>query len=116
MMLLSIFLFFVPDARAQSDDANKILKTMSDYMASHKILVILRYRRRGDHPGGAKDSIRQFRGHLQIGRPDKIRASRTGGYADVELVFDGKTITVYAKHNGSYAQADAPGSLDQSIG
>jgi hypothetical protein len=33
-------------------------------------------------------------GTLLLSRPDKIRATGTGGYADVELLFDGKVATV----------------------
>ena len=34
--LLSAFLFIAPGARAQSDDADKILKALSEYLASQK--------------------------------------------------------------------------------
>ncbi len=114
-MLLSAFLFIAPGARAQSDDANKMLKAMSDYMANQKN-ISLSFDTAVEVITPEVQKI-QFAssGHLQIGRPDKIRASRTGGYADVELVFDGKTITVYAKHIGSYAQVDSPSSLDQLV-
>jgi hypothetical protein len=30
-------------------------------------------------------------GGALLSRPDKLRAHRIGGYADVEMVFDGKT-------------------------
>ena len=33
----------------------------------------------------------------------------------MELVFDGKTATLYGKNLNAYAQADAPGSIDQLI-
>ena len=53
-------------------------------------------------------------GQLLLSRPDKFRATRTGGYADIELVFDGKTATVFgAKNINAFAQLDAPGSIDQ---
>ena len=115
MMLLAAFLFIAPGARAQSDDADKILKAMSEYLASQKnislsfdsdVEVIT--------PDVQKIQFASS-GRLQISRPDKMRASRTGGYADAELVFDGKTITVYAKHINSFAQVDAPGSIDQLV-
>jgi hypothetical protein len=48
-------------------------------------------------------------------RFQRIRATRTGGYADVELVFDGKTATVLGKNVNAFAQTDAPGSVDQLI-
>ena len=47
--------------------------------------------------------------------PHKIHASRTGGYTNVELFFDGKTFTVEDKKGNVYVQAEAPGSVDQLI-
>jgi hypothetical protein len=38
-----------------------------------------------------------------------------GGYADVALFFDGKTVSIYGKHINGYARFDAPGSVDQLI-
>ena len=42
-------------------------------------------------------------------------ASRVGGYADVEMVFDGKTLTVLGKNLNKYAQIDSAGSIDQLV-
>jgi hypothetical protein len=50
-----------------------------------------------------------------MSRPTKIRAGRKGGYADTEILFDGKTATVYGKNLHGYIQVDAPGSVDQLI-
>ena len=115
MMMFSAFLFTGPEVWAQSDDANKILKALSEYMASQKN-ISLSFDTAVEVITPEVQKI-QFAssGRLQISRPDKMRASRTGGYADVELVFDGKTITVYAKHIDSFAQVDAPGSIDQLV-
>ena len=38
-----------------------------------------------------------------------------GGYADVEMVFDGKTLTVLGKNLNKYAQIDSAGSIDQLV-
>jgi hypothetical protein len=54
-------------------------------------------------------------GKLQLSRPDKLRAARTGGYADVEIVFDGKMLTVNNKDGNAFAQVEASGSVDQLI-
>jgi hypothetical protein len=54
-------------------------------------------------------------GEVRLGRPDKIRATLTGGYSDVELVFDGKTATVLGKNINAFAQTEIPGSVDQFI-
>jgi hypothetical protein len=54
-------------------------------------------------------------GKALLSRPDKIRVTRTGGYADVELVFDGKTATLFGKNLKAYAQIAAAGTVDQLI-
>jgi hypothetical protein len=105
-------LFVMP---ASADDASKILKSMSDYIASQKVIsatfdtdieVIT--------PDLQKIQFTSS-GQLSLSRPDKLRATRTGGYADIELVFDGKTATLFGKNINAFAQLDAPGSIDQLI-
>src|SRR5258708_25126034 len=54
-------------------------------------------------------------GQVQLSRPDKLRAARTGGYADVEIVFDGKMLTVNNKDGNAFAQVESSGSVDQLI-
>jgi hypothetical protein len=54
-------------------------------------------------------------GTVMLSRPDKIRATRAGGFADVELVFDGKTATLIGKHANAYAQAEVPGTIDHLV-
>lgn len=44
-------------------------------------------------------------GTASLSRPDKFRATRTGGYSDVELLSDGENLTVYGKNLQLYAQA-----------
>jgi hypothetical protein len=108
-------LLVAPVAHAQDDDAAKILKAMSDYLASQKS-ISLSFDASIEVITPEIQKI-QFdsSGKLLLSRPDKIRASRTGGYANVELVFDGKTVTVLGKNLNAYAQTDAPGSIDQLV-
>ena len=40
-------------------------------------------------------------GQITLNRPDMLRIRRTGGYAEVELVFDGKTLSLYGKDSKS---------------
>lgn len=54
-------------------------------------------------------------GKAQIHRPDAFRLSRTGGYADVELLFDGKSVTVFDRNTNSYATEPVKGSIDEAI-
>ena len=54
-------------------------------------------------------------GKITLNRPDKIHGTRTGGFADIEFAFDGKTLTFFGKNASAYAQVDAPGTIDQLI-
>jgi hypothetical protein len=103
-----------PSARAQqSDDAMQILKTMTDYLIGQKTISMTFD---SDIEVITTDLQKiQFTssGRVQLSRPDKIRATRTGGYADLELVFDGKTVSIIGKNENKFVQADIPGSVDQ---
>jgi hypothetical protein len=117
VITLSFMTVLIPAAHAQSQDdsAEKLLKTMSDYVASQKDISIA-YDSDIEVITADLQKI-QFTssGQLQLSRPDKVHASRTGGYADVEFFFDGKTFTFLAKHLNSYAQSQSPGSVDQLV-
>ena len=78
--------------RADDDNGIKeLVKSMSDYLAAQKSIsfdmqstldvVTTDGQRLGIASSGA----------VELNRPDKIRAERKGGFADVEVVFDGKT-------------------------
>jgi hypothetical protein len=104
-----------PSGWAQDGDAKKILEGMSNYLASQKTISATFD---SDIEVITSDLQKiQFAstGRFLLARPDKIRATRTGGYADLELVFDGKKVTVLGKNLNAYAQLDAPGSVDQLI-
>lgn len=103
------------NAPARADDADKILKAMSDYVGSQKsisatfdsdIEIIT--------PDLQKIQFTSS-GQVQLSRPDKIRVRRTGGYTDVEMIYDGKTVTLSGKHTKAYVQQDMTGSTDQMI-
>jgi hypothetical protein len=108
-------LLLAASSAARADDAAKVLKSMTDYLGSQKTL------------SASFDSDIEIitpelqkiqfasSGQMKLSRPDKLRVRRTGGYADVELVYDGKTISIYGNNAKSYVQADAPGTVDQMI-
>jgi hypothetical protein len=115
MMVLFVTALTAGPTLAQTDDANKILKAMSDYLGSQKNLsasfdtdieVIT--------PQIEKIQFASS-GQVEISRPDKFHGSRVGGYADVEITFDGKTATIYGKHANGYVQVSLPGSVDQFL-
>ena len=106
---------FVPAATA-GDDAPQILKAMADYLASQKTFS-LAFDSDVEVVTPEVEKI-QFAssGKMLLSRPDKLRVTRTGGYADVEIVFDGKTITALGKNINAFTQMEAAGSIDQLIG
>ncbi len=54
-------------------------------------------------------------GNLSMSRPDKIRMTRTGGLADVELAYDGKTLALLGKNLNIFTSTEAPGTIDDLI-
>jgi hypothetical protein len=114
--LVIITASLVPIARAQQgDDARQILKAMTDYVAGQNVISAT-YDTDIEIVTNDLQKI-QFAssGQMLLNRPDKARASRVGGYTDVEMVFDGKTLTVLGKNLNKYAQIDSAGSIDQLV-
>src|SRR5450432_2169362 len=105
----------ISQASAESGDADKLLKVMSDYVASQKTISVT-YDSDIEVITSDLQKI-QFTssGQVQLSRPDKLRATRTGGYRDVEIVFDGKTVTINDKDAKHFAQIDAEGTADHLI-
>ncbi len=112
---VAVMLLLATAAQAQEDSARRILKAMSDYVASQKT-ISLTFDTDIEVITPEIQKI-QFSssGQVLLNRPDKLRASRTGGYADVELVFDGKTATIFGKNVSAFAQIDSPGSIDALV-
>ena len=102
-------------AQAQVTDAKSVLKAMSEYVGSQKTIEFT-FDSDIEVITPQLEKI-QFTnsGEGLLSRPDKLRAHRVGGYADVELFFDGKTVSILGKNINGYAQFDAPGSVDQLI-
>jgi hypothetical protein len=105
----------VPAAHADEAQAKEIFKAMSDYMAAQQAISFdydtsFEIVTTDDQKVALASS-----GSVTLSRPDKIRAQRTGGFADVEMVFDGKTITLLGKNANIYAQAEVPGTIDNLI-
>jgi hypothetical protein len=100
---------------ARAEDPAKILKGMSEYLASQKSLSA-KFDSDIEVVTPELQKI-QFTssGEMKMNRPDKLRIRRTGGYADVELVYDGKTVSLYGNGAKSYVQSDLAGTIDQMI-
>ena len=96
-------------------NAKALLKGMSDYLAAQKV-ISLNYDTAHEvvTKEGQKLQIATS-GNVVLNRPDKIRNSRKAGFADTEMTFDGKTLTLLGKGQNAYIQAEVPGTVDTLI-
>ncbi len=112
-VLLTTALVGVAAAQAPEDPARKILRSMAAYLAGQKAFSV-----------EFDSSIEiitpdlqkiQFNssGRLLVSRPDRLHAARLGGYSEVEMIYDGKTLTVHDRAGAAYAQSDFSGSIDK---
>jgi hypothetical protein len=102
-------------AESLSRDADEILRSMSTFLAGTKSFSV------------SADISNEFitldaqklqlNGHatLVVERPSRFYATRRGKFADAELIFDGKQLTVYGKTVNGYVQKDLAGTIDQAV-
>jgi len=104
-----------PCGHAQDDAARRLLKAMADYVTSQNSIAV-KFDSDIEVITSELQKI-QFTstGQLLLKRPDRLRALRKSGAADVDFAFDGATFTAYDRRNNSFARLSAPGSLDQLI-
>ena len=112
-LLTAALLLAAPFALAQAQDAKAVLKAMSDYVGRQQTIELT-------FDSGIEVITPQLEkiqftnsGSALLNRPNQLRAQRIGGYADVAMFFDGKTVSILARHLNGYAQFAAPGSVDQ---
>lgn len=111
----AVLLSMATTAKADEADAKRLFKAMSDYLAAQKTLSLdfdssFEFVSKDDQKIALASS-----GSMTLQRPDKIRTTRRGGFADVEMVFDGKTLSILGKDANVYLQTEIPGSVDHLI-
>ena len=115
MLALMVGLAMAPTARADEAAAKSQLKAMSDYMAAQKAISMSLDTSLEIVTKDNQKLLLASSGTLALNRPDKIRATRHGGFSDVEMVFDGKALTLLGKDANAYGQADVSGTIDDLI-
>ena len=107
--------FSAGSAAAAEAEAKALLKAMADYMTA-QTAISMNYDSSIEvvTVDGQKLQVAAS-GKIDLNRPDKIRVSRTGGFADVEIVYDGKMFSLLGKGVNAYVQADAPGTIDTLV-
>ena len=103
------------DRITDSAEAKRMLKAMSDFLgAQNKLSFTFNSVFEVVTPTDQKLGLAAS-GYTTLSRPDKIRFNRWGGFADVEVLYDGKTLTFLGKNANLYTQVAAPGTVDQLI-
>ena len=115
MLSLTVGLATPSGARADEADAKRLFKAMSDYLASQKAISFeydstLEAVTKEDQKLALASS-----GTMTLKRPDKFRATRSAGFADIEMIFDAKTLTLLGKTANRYTQIEAPGTIDHLV-
>jgi hypothetical protein len=101
---------------AVDSEADAILKEMSDYLSGLKALSVdIEIDNEIVDLVGQKLQLSSS-GSVLLERPGRLRASRKGGVADVELVFDGNVLSLHSSSRNLYASFERPGSIDDLIG
>lgn len=114
-LFMAVFLATTTGVSADEADAKRLLKAMSDYLAAQQAISFdfdstFEVVTADEQVLGLVSS-----GSVRLNRPDKIHAIRSGGFADVEMSFDGKTVTILGKNLNLYTQVEEPGTLDQLV-
>jgi len=100
--------------KLESEPAN-LLKGMSDYVKS-QAAISFTYDANLEVVTGEKQKLDlASSGTLALRRPDLLRTTRTGGFADLESTFDGKTLSILGKNMNAYTRIAIPGDLDNLI-
>ena len=102
-------------ASAGEAEAKGLLKAMSDYLAAQKSISFEYDTNLEVVTKDQQKILLASSGTTSLSRPDKFRATRFGGFANVELIFDGKVLTLLGKEANLYAQAEVPGTVDHLI-
>jgi hypothetical protein len=95
-------------ALAGETESKAMLKAMTDYMAAQKELS---FRYDASIEAVTKDGEKlqlANSGRVALARPDRIAATRSGGFADIETIFDGKTMTILGKTKNVYLSCLSP--------
>jgi hypothetical protein len=95
-------------ARADDPDPRKILKAMSDEIGAEREIAFT-YDTTIEVVTTDLQKIQlASSGAVRLSRPDRLRVTRTGGFADIEMLFDGKTVTLVGKNQNVYAEVPSP--------
>ena len=98
-----------------SAEAKRLLKAMSDFLAAQTAMSFDYDATLGVVTQDYQKLALASSGAVTLSRPDKIHATRVGGFADFETLFDGKTLILLGNNVNKYAEVPASGTIEQLI-
>jgi len=129
--VLASLLFFVPAAHAQDEspdagidaaaaaplepEAFDVLRKMSAFLRSSQTLAFT-VRGFGEQPATTGQLLTFFRTtRVELQRPDRLRIDVAGDVNHVNLLYDGKTVTLFDPVQKAFGSVAAPPTVDQAI-
>jgi hypothetical protein len=103
------------DDSTSAQEAKRLFKAMSDHVSSQ---TAISFNYESDIEIITSDLQKltfASSGAATISRPDKIRMTRTGGFTDVELSYDGKILAIHGKKLNAFVKHPMTGNLDEVI-
>lgn len=97
-------------------EADKILHAMAAYLAGQKTFTV--DYDVDDEVINSEGQKLQYSasGSAAVERPGKLHVSRKGAFVDVDMVFDGKMVSVLGKKANVYGQLESPGpTIDEAV-
>jgi hypothetical protein len=116
-LALVLGLAAVPAGAQQIEpEADKVLRGMAEYLAGLKTFTV-DYDVDNEVLSTEGQKLQySASGSLAVERPGKLHASRKGSFVEVDLTFDGKTVSMLDKKNNVYGQLDSPGpTIDEAV-
>jgi hypothetical protein len=106
------------EARGQSQldpEADRVLRSMSEYLGKLPAFSA-DYDTNIDYVLRTGEKIQlSASGKIELKRPGGLYVVRRGGLADLDMVFNGKTFTLYGYRTNLYAQKAIDGSIEQAV-
>jgi hypothetical protein len=99
----------------EAQAAKDLFKAMSDYMTSQEKIQFTYDASLEIVTTDLQKVTFANSGAATLARPDKLRFTRTGGFADFEMVADGKSVTAFGKNRNVFAKEAVEGSVDEVL-